>query len=69
MDSDPRVRDSHVLFIGPLGHCILGSPHHPIYMLGEAQGFLQAMAVASLVGAKEPRESLSVIHAKAALSA
>lgn len=46
-DSDISVRDSHVLFVGPLGHCILGSPLHPEFFAGETAGLVAAAELAT----------------------
>mmetsp|Transcript_54395 Transcript_54395/g.129630 ORF Transcript_54395/g.129630 Transcript_54395/m.129630 type:complete len:673 (-) Transcript_54395:103-2121(-) len=45
MDSDPAVRDLHVLFYGPLGHCIFNAEHMPVAAAGELSGLVQAIEV------------------------
>lgn len=46
-DSHVSVRDRHVLFVGPNGHCEVGSPVHPILFAGEAAGLVVAVQLAS----------------------
>jgi len=45
--SDPSVRDQHVLFVGPLGHCIAQPGDHVRLVVAEADGLVVAAETAS----------------------
>jgi len=45
--SDPSHREDHVLIVAPLGHCLLGTPVHPVLAGAEAQSLVTSVELMS----------------------